>query len=257
MYILPYKAGSKSALALAKGTESLLIRLEGSKFKPSAKKLVLNWGSSSLPAHWEGTGVKVINHPNKTSRATNKKTFFEDMAAAGVSIPRFTTDKEVARSYFDTGAKMVFARTVLNGHSGVGIVVVNSKEELDAIAPGTLLVEYIPKRHEYRIHTKGDGTVFSIQQKKRDMDIPEDKVNFKIRNHDNGFIFARNDIDVPPNVLEEASKAAKASGLDFGAFDIIYNERKKQPFVLEANTAPGLSGTTVNDYITMIGAIAV
>ena len=45
-----------------------------------------------------------------------------------------------------------------------------------------------------------------------------------------------------------AVNAVKALGLDFGAVDIIYNEKENQYYVLEVNTAPGLEGTTLIKY---------
>ena len=38
----------------------------------------------------------------------------------------------------------------------------------------------------------------------------------------------------------EATKAVAALGLDFGAVDVIYNEKYGRAYVLEVNTAPGL-----------------
>ena len=37
-------------------------------------------------------------------------------------------------------------------------------------------------------------------------------------------------------------------GLDFGAVDIIYNNRDDVCYLLEVNTAPGLQGTTLEKY---------
>ena len=39
---------------------------------------------------------------------------------------------------------------------------------------------------------------------------------------------------------------------DFGAFDVIYNQKKNQAFVLECNTAPGIEGTTLDNYVEAI-----
>jgi D-alanine-D-alanine ligase-like ATP-grasp enzyme len=47
----------------------------------------------------------------------------------------------------------------------------------------------------------------------------------------------------------QALLAIEACGLDFGAVDIIFNERKQTAFVLEVNTAPGLTGQTVAGYV--------
>ena len=40
----------------------------------------------------------------------------------------------------------------------------------------------------------------------------------------------------------------KELGLDFGAVDVIWNEHESKAYVLEINTAPGLEGSTVEDY---------
>jgi glutathione synthase/RimK-type ligase-like ATP-grasp enzyme len=44
-----------------------------------------------------------------------------------------------------------------------------------------------------------------------------------------------------------------ASGLDFGAVDVIWNERQQRAYVLEINSAPGLEGTTIDDYVRYFG----
>jgi D-alanine-D-alanine ligase-like ATP-grasp enzyme len=96
------------------------------------------------------------------------------------------------------------------------------------------------------------GKVIDVQQKRRNTAIPDDKVNWQIRNHDNGFIFARSDIS-PPRCVTSASLAAVAAlGLDFGAVDLGYNQKAKKCVVYEVNTAPGLEGTTVDRYFAAI-----
>jgi len=154
IFVYPYRQGSKSAIALAQGLEGKVIRLENSKFRPTNKKLIVNWGSTVIDNNVFGNGAKVLNPPNLIKRASNKKIFFELVKAAGEAgpvIPNFTCSKEEAASWL-TGEKpkKLFARTVLAGHSGEGIVKVNTLEELEVIPEGTLIVEYIPKKREFR-----------------------------------------------------------------------------------------------------------
>ena len=78
------------------------------------------------------------------------------------------------------------------------------------------------------------------------------EANFKVRNHANGFIYARNEIEVPEDVLVQARRTIAACGLDFGAIDIIYNQKNREAYVLEVNTAPGLAGETVEVYCKAI-----
>ena len=69
-----------------------------------------------------------------------------------------------------------------------------------------------------------------------------------IRNHANGWVFARVDITPPAKLIEAAIEAVKLLKLDFGAVDVGYRERDDKVFVFEVNTAPGIEGTTVDKY---------
>lgn len=245
MNIFPYKAGSASAKALAEALGVKRIKEKGSKFKGAAHKLIINWGCSKLPA--ELLKCRVLNSPESVSKASCKLTSFEAMAKAGVSVPRFTTHREEAVGLLGEG-KVVVARTILRGHSGAGIVVMEDEKD---IVGAPLYVEYVPKKEEYRIHVF-DGAVVDIQRKARKKDVPDDQVNWKVRNLANGFIFARGEDalgNVPQDVLDQAVKAVASLGLDFGAADVIYNDKHKKAYVLEVNTAPGLSGSTLDGYV--------
>jgi D-alanine-D-alanine ligase-like ATP-grasp enzyme len=62
------------------------------------------------------------------------------------------------------------------------------------------------------------------------------------------------------NVTQELKDIAIGSvnilGLNFGAVDVIYNEKENKYYVLEVNTAPGLSGTTLEKYVDAIIELA-
>jgi len=254
MYILPYKNGSRGAKDLAEALGAKQIKREGSKFKGSEDKLVINWGSTTMSD--EVAKCEVLNKPEAVLLASNKLNFFKAInswnrkqlsKAEIISLPSWTEDKGYASDYIFNGHSIV-ARTILNGHSGAGIVLCETQEQLEnVVAP--LYVVYIPKKQEYRVHVL-NGEVVDIQRKARRTDLPDDQVNWKIRNHDNGFIYSRNEVadTVPPRALVDSVNAVKACGLDFGAVDVIYNESKDKTYVLEVNTAPGLSGETLAGY---------
>jgi glutathione synthase/RimK-type ligase-like ATP-grasp enzyme len=252
-FVYPYRQASKSAIALAQGIEGKVIRLENSRFRPSARKTVINWGSTVLTPLLEGT--RILNKPELVNRASNKKNFFElakEAGELGPKIPDFTFSKEVARQWLsEEKPKKIFARTVLTGHSGEGIVKVNTVEDLEPIAEGTMFVVYVPKKREFRFHVDRVQGVFCVQEKLKKKEIPNEQVDYQIRNHSNGFIFAKQDLEVPESCETEALKALKITGLDFGAIDVIYNERQEQAYALEVNTAPGLEGSTIGDYVEM------
>ena len=243
--IYSYKFASASAVALSAALGIKRIKTEGSKFKGNENKIVINWGASSLPE--EVKNCTVINSEEAVSIAADKLKFFEAVEGK-VQVPEFTTDVKVAREWAVEG-KIVVARTKLNGHSGEGIYILEDLGSFDSHYHGDfkLYVKYIPKKEEYRIHVV-DGVVIDSRRKALSNDFIKEHVNWKIRSHQNGFIFAKDGFDVPEEVLEQSILAVSAIGLDFGAVDVIWNNFYKKAYVLEVNTAPGLEGSSVDNY---------
>lgn len=243
--VYPYKAGSNSARDLAQALNVRRISHTNSRFRGRADKTVINWGGSRVPD--EVMNCRVINMPEAVRRASDKLEFFGN---AQCRVPEWTTDYHTAREWWGNG-DIVVERHVLNGNSGQGIRLASvATEEIVTAAP--LYTKYVPKRHEYRIHVF-NGEVMDVQRKARRQDVPDDQVDWRIRNNDNGFIFARNEGalgEVPADVLEQARRAVNNLGLDFGAADVIFNEHRGEAYVLEVNTAPGLTGTTLENYVT-------
>lgn len=255
MFIFPYKAGSASAKVLSAELTAKRIKLEGSAFKGSPKKTVINWGASAVSD--EVAKCNIINPPEAVALASNKLKFFEKVDDSNdniyeededfddiVNFPSFTTSKRTAARWLNSG-KVVVERHKLTGNSGEGIRLVENEDDLQT-AP--LYVQYVPKKQEYRVHV-ANGMVVDLQRKARRRDVADEDINWRIRNHDNGFIFQRNDLVVPPQVERQAVNACKAVGLDFGAVDIVFNDHQQKAFVLEINTAPGLTGSTLEGYV--------
>src|SRR3546814_6628533 len=95
----------------------------------------------------------------------------------------------------------------------------------------------LPKKQEYRVHVL-NGKVVDVQRKARVKDFPDDKVNWKIRNHDNGFIYARDEklAEVPKKVLsrseEHTSELQSLMRISYAVFCLkkkIQHYRQKQP----------------------------
>lgn len=243
MFIFPYKAGSMSAKSLSESLPAKRIKLKGSKFKPNARKVVINWGSSAMPAAY--AGCKVLNKPENVALAANKLRAFVAMSEAGVNVPVFTTSSDEVDTGGREGAVTWVVRHKLSGHSGQGIELLHAGDD---VPQAPLYVKYVKKKDEWRVHVFGDDVV-DVQRKARNRDVADEDVNWAVRNHGNGFIFARNeDRDVPEDVTAQSVAAVAALGLDFGAVDVIYNEREGKAYVLEVNTAPGLTGSTLDGY---------
>lgn len=238
MKLYPYNQGSASAKALA---EALGIKRLKRNGKPIKCDTVINWGCSQFERaiHYDN----ILNSPTGVSWAVNKLRAFNCLQGHS-SIPEFTESLEEAKKWLAEGLTIV-ERHKLIGHSGEGVRVVEPGQELQQ-AP--LYVKYIPKKHEYRIHVFRDKAFF-VQRKARKNDVPDDDVNWKVRNLKGGFIYANQDVDVADEAKQCAIIAIRELGLDFGAVDIIYNEFHNKYYVLEVNTACGLAGTTLDKYV--------
>jgi len=239
MKLYPYNAGSASAKALAKALGIKRIKHEGKKLV--VRGGLINWGGSVFKRDIAHDGV--LNQPDCVTVAVNKLKTFRALSGHA-PIPEWTEERVEASKWLVEGVTVV-CRTVLNGHSGEGVVIAQKEEEL---VDAPLYVKYIPKKEEYRLHVFRDK-VFFTQRKARKADVPDDKVNWQIRNHGNGFIYATANVELTPEMEEAAIIAVKALGLDFGAVDLIYNQKANKYYVLEVNCAPGLSGNTVAKYV--------
>jgi len=243
--VLPYSTVSGGARDLANALGGKRIRLKGSKYVPKDNDLVVNWGNSfGFPSD---SGATVLNGDSvKLHNATNKLTFFQCMRGEPW-LPEFWTDPED----IPDEAFPIVCRTKLRGHSGDGIVISAGRDDL---VPADLYVKYIKKKDEYRVHVgtyhdsegNTEYALIDIQQKKRNLS--NENPDWKIRNHANGFVYAREGVDPPLRVVESAVACFAASGLDFGAVDVIWNASQGKAYVLEINTAPGLEGTTLERY---------
>lgn len=249
----PYKIGSQSASRLAEELRSRGYRsykvYSDRKFKPRRGDLIINWGTSAPPAWVNGLGIWV-NVPTNVKDAGNKLTTFKRLKVSGVSIPEFTTDIGEADGWRRDGSTVV-CRALTRGSGGAGIHLISGGVTLPVVP---LYVKYIKKQSEFRVHV-GGGKVIDIQQKRRKHEVEE--IDYQIRSHDNGWVFSRNNVDnLHPSVCEQSVKAVASLGLDFGAVDVIWNNKYQSAYVLEVNTAPGLEGTTIINYANFIEEIA-
>ncbi len=212
-------------------------------FKYRAAKTIINWGSS------QDSGFLQKNTAKAVGLCVNKLKFFQGMPEKVAQwLPVWTDSKKKAQELKAKGLTLM-CRTVLNGHSGEGIIVHGSKNK-EAIPDAPLYTVYQAKDEEYRVHCckHGDAIVTIYQQKKVKRADFEGKPNRFIRCFDNGYTYQHNGIDVPAAVTVAAQRVFAATGLDFGAVDVIYVRNRDQGYVLEINTAPGLEGESVKTY---------
>lgn len=239
VHIYSHNCHSNGAKNLANVMNIHRIKHEFSKFKGNPTKVLINWGSRQLPA--ELMKCTIINHPDIVEPVQNKLACLRLLERADVRIPDYTTDQADVVHWLEQGC-IVVCRKILRGHGGIGIVLATT---IDEVVDAPLYTKYIKKQDEYRIHII-NNKAFDVQKKA--LSYNEDKPNWKIRVHGNGFIYKRAGVMAPVDVMTQAKAAIKATSLDFGAVDVVWNQHQKKAYVLEINTAPGLEGTTVQNY---------
>lgn len=249
LVIYPYKMGSRSAKALAARVTTVInkrvrrVRAMG-LYRPKLKSVILNWGNGTVPI-WERTG-KQVNNPRNVALASNKASAFQMFANSNIPTPEWTRDAAVAKQWLVDG-DIVLSRTLLNSHSGRGIII-NHPGGDNNLVRAPLYVKYKKKRKEFRVHVF-NGQVIDLAEKRRFRQERRDESFVGlVRNHGNGWAFCRNDVVEPAGLRDLAIQSVAALGLNFGACDIIWNEKENRCYTLEVNTAPGLEGTTLERY---------
>lgn len=213
-----------------------------------ANDFVVNWGAhKAAPSyHYDAKTIQSIGAINQ---ASNKLFAFEIFAGKDVSTVPWTANQAVAKQWLAEG-RTVVARQTLTGHSGHGIIIIEKDQPL---VDAPLYTKYIFKVSEYRVHAT--RTAIIDTQKKISLPGVQPK-QWKIRSHENGFIFARNNIADNAKRDKLAMQCIETLALDFGAVDII-EDKEGQLYVLEVNTAPGLEGQTITNYGAALNVLAV
>jgi len=236
--VFPYKLGSQSAKVLAQGLNVLRVK---PTYDARRRDVIINWGNSKPSAILYASHD--LNKHEAIALACNKLKTFNKLNGLGFEhIPDYTIHKEEAIEWLQNRDK-VYCRQTLTGHSGHGILIADT---VNSLVNAPLYTKATRHKYEFRVHVF-KGEVIDVQQKKRRVDFTGPSTG--IRNHSNGYIYARSDIDVPQILLSSSIQAVSLLGLDFGAVDVGYRERDNRVFIFEINTAPGLVGTTLNKYV--------
>jgi len=255
--IYPFAMGSQSSRDLRDALEESgnfdrVMRVYPDRnYRPRRDDLIINWGMGRVPEWYtinavpnSRESVRFLNTPESVNIASNKLTTLTKLQEHGVSIPNFTTNREVADETFDG----IVVRQELRGHSGNGIELIIDDETEVPEAP--LYTELIENRSEYRVHVF-NGEVIDYIKKRRESENQAEGDERYIKSHNNGWIFTRENLRRLECVEQLAIEAVEALGLDFGAVDII-RDRENEVYVLEVNTAVSMEGQTLENYVNAI-----
>lgn len=245
---MPYKTESNSAKQLSSFLKCKRMRLNNSTLSDREGLKLINWGNSTVNlSHLPS--AKVFNKPENIKLASHKIEFFKRISKFNegssviVNIPDWTTSVREARNWYADGNDVV-CRHVLQGHSGDGLELVKFNEDVnarDAVPKAPLYTKYSKKKDEYRVHVVAGKAIF-VQRKAAQHST--NSANYQIRNVANGFVFVIRDLSPDPSIISSAVNAVNALGLDFGAADVMWNERRKTATVIEVNTACALESRT-------------
>lgn len=232
------------------GVDAKVLRnSENSRYVWRSSHIIVNWGSSSFHPRVPRE-LNVLNHPIKVKHAVNKiHTFQRLQQTLSRNIPEWTTSQDVAHEWVVEEGKEVYCRQSVEGHGGIGIVLATSGEQVRE-SNARLFTVKVPVDREFRVHIF-NGRVIDYSQKKRVGKKKREEnnilLNEDIRNHKNGWIFARAGVSLPEEAKTLVKNAMYELGLFFGAFDIIWTPQE-YPVILEVNTAPGIEGSTAEAY---------
>lgn len=235
--VYPYKKASKSGKDISRSLGCKRILTE--TYQPRRTDIIINWGSTSMPYL---SSKHDLNKVSAVRRAADKLDTFEHIFSENPDIiPEWTTDIAQARAWLESENCKIYCRLSLTAHSGRGIVVAETLEDL---VEAPLYTKGAKNKYEFRVHVF-KNKIIDVQQKKRRRGTNPSN---HIRNHVSGWVFCRGDINPPISLLQSAVNGVDCLKLDFGAVDIGYRVRDDKSFIFEINTAPGLEGTTLTKY---------
>lgn len=265
LYVLYKNSGVYSGRALRKELERLYDepvrggfpkRLQSLLKKGQVPKLVVNLGTTEDLGH-DGA---ILNTQDMVRAASNKRKArltFQELDVPSPSL--FLRSQDIAQ-----GDLPVIGRTSYH-HKGEGFWFCKTSRDLQRAAKGgaTHFLEFVPRTREYRVHAFIKERHRELPGKEREADhYASVKISEKVwqgkgepnpnepqKNHEFGWTFLgqqkrrAEELDV---VRYAAKQAIAALGMDFGAVDVMYKLRTKEPFVLEVNSTPSLSDDNAN-----------
>lgn len=222
-----------------------LLSTNSTKGSQSLKALALALSEQLGYKVFRTTKANVKRKQFKYGNSVDKLAQYKWFKEQGLSALEFTSDIQEAVEWCMQD-KTVFGRRYLNSSCGKGIVVFDKANagELGGCPVYTL---YKKKKREFRVHVF-QGVVVSVTEKKRKAGWTDQR-DTKIRNLANGYVFCQEVTNEPEGLRELALKASAVVQSDFKGVDIGYNEKNNDLFVIEVNSAPGITGSNISKYV--------
>lgn len=206
-----------------------------SKYKLDDKdknQFIINYGRTNIKGN---INKKII---------TNKLLQFQLFKEAGLNIPEI-----YSLNNFNSIVENIFplmARKIKHAR-GNDIIFLQSKHSMkkrwNRVKKRQFLVQYIPKKIEYRVHVLGE-VIIDISKKIHSPKAIEENtyIHPHIWNKERGWTLETIDDKELTTIKDLSIRAVKSLNYDFGAVDIILGNDEKY-YILEVNSAPRLNKT--------------
>lgn len=239
-----HKIGTYRGDRVSSGERLLRTKLNLAKFNVKhTYGTLINWGCTQVPQRY----TNILNKPEAIQVCANKTLTYDKLKEAEVPTIKWTLSKEEALAF---GFPLLYRKNFLS--KGLGIKIVENAQDMPLVVGETYFFsKFYKSLSEYRVHVFRDKLVGWSKK------TPNEGAVSPIRSHNNGYRFSLRTDDIQPQLLEKAVKAVKAVGLDFGAVDVLLDDKNRYR-VLEVNSAPGLDdGTILGKYVEQFHLIKV
>lgn len=270
---IPYNKASASVKVLRQAINGVTLSSQSPRLerlfngdRATNNHVFIKWGKTAHDTQLNSLdnrdGVLLLNNKD-LSNYTNKRKFFEMLSGTGVVpyLPQVFNTRNDALLFWNSRAReaaeneiILVERQSLTDSGGNGIKFLTRR--VGPTDRGMLWTSYIKKKHEYRVHASKTG-IIAIQKKFLPLGVASSdehtrQTQFSLRNYNNGWRYQLSSLEDTPQCVLEAVNRFINSGkniADFCALDIIYNEASRTAFILEANTAPGVSSPLTDKYV--------
>jgi ribosomal protein S6--L-glutamate ligase len=202
----------------------------------------------------EAQGVPLLNGAAAIARSRDKLSALQQLAAAGVRIPRTVLARgggDVKDLVAQVGGLPAILK-LIQGTQGVGVMIAHSLAEVESIlstlwdlGQEILLQEFVSESRgsDIRALVVGERVVGAMRRAAKSGE-------FRSNLHRGG---AGTALELPPDYTEAAVRAARALGLDVAGVDLL--ESADGPKVMELNSSPGFEGLERATGLDIAGAI--
>ena len=244
-YIVTYNPRSLGALSLGQAMGIPVVTRDWVNDPGNEDELedsvLINWGNSR--PFESDVDFFTLNHPSDVEWCVDKRNLLLKLRLQ--TLLYRTVDATSIQSQAATWSlegHRVYCRTSTTSSRGRGIIIIEPEQYVPA-AP--LYTKFQQSTNEWRVHITANDHIINIQKKVPSSIRPI--TNNLIRNENTGWVL-RSGNTAPEDVIDQARTALLASGLDFGAVDVLYDEEDETAYVLEINSAPGLGEINAQKY---------